>query len=255
MVICVIVITDMHKRLCRQKAALRCSPAQVSAPHRSFTGNHMLAVRGQMAACFLPKPSISSYFFSSTAHAPPQVHHHAPAQLSYLTLFWNLSTSLSHAEHKQKSFPSLEAMLSGLTWAQILPWLRYEVEFHMLTWFLELPHLAAEGHSRHTQHELSHSLLWQLLPSLHMLWPCPQAPCWASVSSAAAPTSHMHCKSWPNPISVSKTNFHRPWLWTSFLLSISAASWASPARTHHHPNPEQKEDSFVTFVAWGHTSI
>lgn len=78
MVIWVIVMTDMHKHLCRQKAVLQCSPAQVSAPHWSYTGNHMLAVRGQMAACYLPKPSISSYF-SWTAHAPPQVHRQAPA--------------------------------------------------------------------------------------------------------------------------------------------------------------------------------
>lgn len=100
-----------------------------------------------------------------------------------------------------------------------------------------------------------HSLNWLLLLALHMLWPCLQAPCWASMSSTAAPISHMHYASWPNPVSVSKTNFHRPWLWTSFLLSISAASWASPARTHHHPNPEQKEDSCVTFVTWGDMSI
>lgn len=101
----------------------------------------------------------------------------------------------------------------------------------------------------------SHSLNWLLLLTLHMLQSCSQALCWASTSGAAAPISHMHCASSPNPICVSKTNFHRPWLWTSFLLSISAASWASPARTHHHPNPEQKEDSCVTFVIWGHMSI
>lgn len=36
---------------------------------------------------------------------------------------------------------------------------------------------------------------------------------------------------------VSKTSLHRPWSWTAFLLSIAAASWASPHQSHPHPNP------------------
>lgn len=94
-------------------------------------------------------------------------------------------------------------------------------------WMVPLPELAAFSSSSHAVTMPPGSMLGQRVSS---------------------PTSHMHCTSWPNPISVSKTNFHRPWLWTSFLLSISAASWASPSRTHHHPNPEQKEDSRVIFV-------
>lgn len=105
---------------------------------------------------------------------------------------------------------------------------------------------------------------------MHTPWmvPLPELAVFSSPSSHAVtmppssmlgqrawcPTSHMHCTSWPKPISVSKTDFHRPWLWTSFLLSISAASWASPSRTHHHPNPEQKEESRVTFVTLRHVS-
>lgn len=39
--------------------------------------------------------------------------------------------------------------------------------------------------------------------------------------------------------SVSKTSFHRPWSWTPFLLSIAAASGASPRQSHPRPNPAE----------------
>ena len=42
----------------------------------------------------------------------------------------------------------------------------------------------------------------------------------------------------PTP-SVSKTSLHRPWSWTSFLLSSAAASWASPRRSHPRPSPAE----------------
>lgn len=46
-----------------------------------------------------------------------------------------------------------------------------------------------------------------------------------------------HCPpSLPFP-SVSKTSFHRPWSWTSFLLSSASVSWVFPHQSHPHQDP------------------